>query len=158
MSIPKLSAVLVATLTIAASPALPKVMPMPLHELFWESEIVAVGRDIRIFRAHGWQVAEFEIARVLKGSPTARAVYYLADATWTCDISTASPGERSLIFLRRMGPPSRDRIAAIYSSGSSAEAREPPPETVNDSPYTWSLIPAMDGCRSVFRTTESLSP
>src|SRR5438552_15575183 len=72
--------------------------------------------------------------RVLKGGPHRRTIFYLADSTWTCDISTARPGERSLIFLRRMGTPSRERIASIYWPGSSSEERRPVPESVSNRP------------------------
>ncbi len=87
-------------LLAVAFPSYAKVAPTPLENLYWGSEIVAIGRDVRTFEKDGWQLAEFEILRVIKGACSARdRVFYLAESTWTCDVSHARPGRQALLFL-----------------------------------------------------------
>ncbi len=108
-----------------------KVGPTPLENLYWESEIVAIGRDRRVFEKDGWQLAEFEIQQVIKGSVSKNdTVYYLAEPTWTCDVSRAKAGSRSLLFLdavlEKVHPGKRD----------SAIVLGPPPPYETDSGET----------------------
>jgi hypothetical protein len=107
------------------------VSPTTLEELTWSSEIIAVGRDVRVFEVHGWRVAEFAVDRVLKGDVQTRTLYYLADPTWTCDISTAASGEKSLIFLERV------TAEEAQSDFFNRPDRIPPPVTVNARSVYW---------------------
>jgi hypothetical protein len=76
------------------------VAPTPLENLYWASEIVVIGRDLSTFEKDGWRLAEFEIERVIKGDrSTTEKIYYLAESTWTCDVSHARPGSHALLFL-----------------------------------------------------------
>jgi len=84
-----------------AAAASAMVSPTTLEELSRMSDVIVVGRDVRVFEVEGWRVAELEVERILDGVLDARTLYYLAEPTWGCDIATATPGERSLLFLRR---------------------------------------------------------
>lgn len=129
----KWAALIAAAIALAATAVFSKVGSIALAELFWESEIVAIGSDVRVFEQSGWRVAEFSVTRVFKGSPTPLTVYYLAEPTWACDISTASVGERSIIFLKRIRTTSGEPVAD-YSPGASDEERAPVPLTIDDHP------------------------
>jgi hypothetical protein len=67
---------------VAVSPVLAKVASTTLEELFWQSDLVAVGRDVRTFQVDGWTVAEFETIRFLRGASDSRSIFYLAEPTW----------------------------------------------------------------------------
>jgi hypothetical protein len=124
-----LASILVA---VACAPAVSaKVSPTTLEEVAWSSELIAVGRDVRVFDVHGWRVAEFAVDRVLKGDAQTRTLYYLADPTWTCDVSTAAPGEKSLIFLGRVA------AEEAQSDFFSRPSRETPPVTIDARPIYW---------------------
>lgn len=111
-------------LTIATS-LHAKVAPTPLENLYWASEIVAIGRDGRTFEKDGWRLAEFEIQQVIKGAVSANdTVYYLAEPTWTCDVSRAQPGSRALLFLHAL-----EKVNPIKKDSAAALGPPPPYET-----------------------------
>jgi hypothetical protein len=85
--------------TFLAVVAEAKVAPFGLDEMWWHSDLVAVGRTVRVFESEGWRIAEFEVDRVLKGPAAPQGVQFLAAPTWTCDTSHGEIGERLLLFL-----------------------------------------------------------
>jgi len=88
----------------AASIALPRaavgrVARTTLDEIVEISSVIAVVEDVEVLQSEGVRVARGTVEHVMKGPPSLREVYYLAEHTWMCDIATAKVGERSLIFL-----------------------------------------------------------
>lgn len=83
------------------------------------------SRALDQWRSEGTvRVAEAEVLRVVKGERATTKVHFLAQATWTCDISDAKVGETALLFLRESswvadeGPTLR--AALRESTGGSA--------------------------------------
>lgn len=141
----------VVTLLAVATSLYAKVGPTPLENLYWESEIVAIRRDRRVFEKDGWQLAEFEIQQVIKGSVSANTVYYLAEPTWTCDVSRARAGSRSLLFLgavlEKVHPSKRDSVIVLG----------PPPPHETDSGETVYRISASGNGRMDLSDEDELS-
>src|SRR5688572_9106966 len=75
-----------------------KVAPATLAQLIAAANVIVLGTDSTIDHGKRWDVARFKVEEVLKGTPPAELLY-LASPTWTCDIATAKPGERSLLLL-----------------------------------------------------------
>lgn len=77
-----------------------KVMGTTLRNLAASADLIVVGRVTNIIAVQGVPVAEVEVAETLKGRPHKR-IYYLAQSTWTCDITSAKVGETTLFFFKR---------------------------------------------------------
>lgn len=105
------------SLTLALLPvaAWAEVARTTVGSLSASSEIVVIGTvervvevplDVTLFAAGDKPTRTLHLARVtvderILGGPAASHVWYIADATWTCDVSAAVPGERVLLFLQR---------------------------------------------------------
>ncbi len=115
----------------ALPPTRVRVATVAFEELTLTTDVVCVGRVLRVLelerteediehnrariRAQGaeegvfdrWRLdgevrlAEVEVSRVLHGDASLRRIHYLAEGTWTCDVSDANPGETALFFLDR---------------------------------------------------------
>jgi hypothetical protein len=113
-----------AVLSMATTPGparLPKVAEIPLVDLVQYADGIFIGEVLRVVELErkvipepddffSWSnrptvhVAEVDVRRTIKGDPATKRVYYLAQSTWTCDISGAIPGERGVFFLTQSGP------------------------------------------------------
>ncbi len=77
-----------------------KVAPTTLEELIEIAEYIVVGRVSSVSDVQGVRVAALDPAMFLKGLRHPE-LFFLAEASWTCDISTAEPDEEILVFLSR---------------------------------------------------------
>lgn len=84
--------------TCVAMPAGGRVGSTTVEELTVLAEYITIGRVSEVREVEGVRVAVLKPSKILKGGP-ARVFYFLAEGTWTCDISTAEPGEEILLFL-----------------------------------------------------------
>ena len=69
-----------------------------LDELTRNAALIVRGRITQVESVHGIRIAHLRVERTLKGEPPADA-YFVADPSWSCDISHAKEGERGLYFL-----------------------------------------------------------
>ncbi len=104
-----------------APPPPARVSPIRFEDLVRFSDVIAVGRVVRIEEIHwsGWKssnswgwpeslppkvpLAELTVTSVLKGGPETKTLLFLAVSTWTCDITSAEVGETALFFLQEAG-------------------------------------------------------
>jgi hypothetical protein len=86
-----------------------RVAPTTLKQLTRVSEVIVVGKITEIRTLLGVRVATVEVRQTLKGAPRPH-VYYIAQGTWTCDISGGSLGEEALFFFSKpwVGEPFED--------------------------------------------------
>jgi hypothetical protein len=97
-----------------ASSAQAKVARMSLDELIKDAGFVGIVTVNRVSKPlFGKRNAVATVVETWQGTPLQR-VHFLAEPTWTCDISTAAPGERLLLFLVR---PEGGRLLHIAHSG-----------------------------------------
>jgi hypothetical protein len=87
--------VLGSTLPICAA-----VARTTLKGLTTSSEYIVVGRVTSVMELKGVSVATVRVSETLKGSAYPE-IAFLAQGTWTCDISAADEGEEVLLFLER---------------------------------------------------------
>lgn len=81
-----------------------KVATVSLHELVRLSDIILVGEVERVEVKAGVKVARVRSSQFIKGHAEC-PIAFVAEATWTCDISTAVPGEPVLLYLKSVGQP-----------------------------------------------------
>ena len=95
-----LLAVLVAGLSPAAVSSPPfKVRTLPIAMLAQDSDLIIEATVTKVeVGASGTRVARCTPTATWKGQPN-EVVEFLASPTWACDISTAVPGERVVLFL-----------------------------------------------------------
>ena len=78
-------------------------IPSPkLSELIKDSDYIVRGKVSRVLKISDTQIAEMEVADVLKGKHTTKKLYFMASPTWACDISHAEQNESCLYFLSRL--------------------------------------------------------
>jgi hypothetical protein len=95
----------------AAAPASAKIGPIALADLARGSDHVVMARVASMTEDGSHQAwARLEIIETWKGAPAA-SLEVLASPTWTCDVSTAEPGETALFFLYDMRTAGRCSIA-----------------------------------------------
>jgi hypothetical protein len=89
-----------AIVTIAVVPGLCRAMlrSTTIEALTRESSVIVLGRVADIVEIRGIQVARLQSERVLKGDVEVD-LYFLAEGTWSCDISDAHEGEYGLYFF-----------------------------------------------------------
>jgi hypothetical protein len=75
-----------------------KVAPTTLAKLIRFSDSIALGTVTDVRAIDGIHVARVKVSQTLKGKESDE-FYFLADPTWTCDITTANGGETALFFL-----------------------------------------------------------
>ena len=93
------SALLLALIALpAASPV--KVATISFEELVRKADAIVVGTVERVAVAGETRGARLRVEETLAGEPV-EALAFVACGTWTCDITTATLGERVLLFLRR---------------------------------------------------------
>jgi hypothetical protein len=141
------------TMTSAHAPAVKSVAPrvgvMSFDELVRFSDAIVVARVIAVHevlradptgevladphaefertRKSAWAIAEAEVLRRIKGERGTTRVWFVAEPTWTCDISTANTGETVLLFLSESGLPAREtewfaRALAALTRGTPLHA------------------------------------
>lgn len=76
-----------------------KVAATTLRELTSGADMIVVGRVADILKVKAVRLAAVEVIETLKGTPHKR-IYYLAQPTWTCDITTGRIGETALFFFK----------------------------------------------------------
>jgi hypothetical protein len=62
------------------------------------SKVVVLARVTRVESISGMKVAT---AEVLRGTTDSKTIAFIAEPTWTCDVSTAFVGETVLLFLAK---------------------------------------------------------
>ena len=82
-----------------ASAATAKVGTINLQDLTKQSSLIVVG-TVSSVHTGNIRMATFEVERFVKGTGP-KHLEFVAEPTWTCDISDAKPGERLLLFLDR---------------------------------------------------------
>jgi hypothetical protein len=121
---------------VAAFPGEAKVGRIKLGELIRGSDCILLAQVEQMLTIDGLKVAKAVPRQVLKGSPNVTTLYFVADKTWTCDISTAQTGETALLFLvkaksdrieRRMirKPTARVTLKPLFLIGDSGRGRMP---------------------------------
>ena len=94
--------------------------PTTLKKLTMGAEYIVAGRVTSVIEIKGVWVATLRPNRILKGIEVPEIVF-LAQATWTCDISGAEQGEEVLLFLQRYEfdphpQPEHERNPAVWTS------------------------------------------
>ena len=112
---------LIATLVLfAACTAQGKAGESTLEELFDEAEYVAVVTVTQIksitIGEKPYKLATAKVDRIFKGD-AAETLQYIASPSWTCDVSHAEIGEKSILFLDHRGRASTTRLS-IMNSGA----------------------------------------
>ncbi|MEQ1934378.1 MAG: hypothetical protein ABL962_10960 [Fimbriimonadaceae bacterium] len=69
-----------------------------LAELAKQTAMVVIADVRKVETIGGIKIATADVVSKVKGQPDSR-VYFVAQPTWKCDISSAAPGERVLLFL-----------------------------------------------------------
>ncbi|MSR63563.1 MAG: hypothetical protein EXS08_14090 [Planctomycetes bacterium] len=114
---------LAAVLSLHAGGTPPKVADIPLADLALYADAILIGKVNRVLRLSSadvqsqapdrlrrtpqtqqWAVAEVDVEQVIRGDARKTKVWFLAQGTWTCDVSKAIPGERALLFLTQTDP------------------------------------------------------
>lgn len=78
-----------------------EVSSISVNKLYQIAEVVAIAQVESVTKVNGAHVAHASISKTFKG-PNLTEVNFVAEATWTCDSSSAKPGERVLIYLDKM--------------------------------------------------------
>jgi hypothetical protein len=95
---------------LSASSAFAKVGYSQLSNLVSECDLVVVAKVEKVNHPIiGKRHAKASVVEVWKGAPTA-SVEFLAEPTWTCDISDAKKGETVVLFLYKEEKSSRYEI------------------------------------------------
>lgn len=81
-----------------------KVATISLQELARYSDLILVGEVKRVELRSGVKVAFVRVGSVHKGRVEG-PIAFVAEPTWTCDISSAKPGEPVLLYLDSLRPP-----------------------------------------------------
>jgi hypothetical protein len=112
MSVCRRLAAVAFLLVLLPRPAPAMVAYTTLEHLAVRANRILVGRVERVFRvpldvcdaggplsSRPRRVAKVRPVQWIKGGPGPECVFVLAEGTWTCDTSTAVPGETALFFL-----------------------------------------------------------
>jgi hypothetical protein len=112
--------VVLATLVMfLAGESFPRVAPTTLRELTGSAKLIVIGKVTSVTDVKGLKVAEVHITKTLKGAPQ-EVVYYLAQPTWTCDITAATVGEETLFFFEKYRfDPHPASMAYVRSAGAA---------------------------------------
>jgi hypothetical protein len=92
------AAVAIALALLGAPSAAAKKMGSSLETLTKDSEVIVVGRVVRVFAEGSYRFATLRVDAELKG-PGAKEVTFVASRTWSCDESFAVEGEQLFLFL-----------------------------------------------------------
>ena len=93
-------AALAAFVMFLSGVCFPRVAPTTLRELNGRAKLIVIGTVTSVRDVKGLKVAEVRVTKTLKGNPQ-ELVYYLAQPTWTCDITSANVGEETLFFFEK---------------------------------------------------------
>lgn len=91
-----------AILITAVNNAHGRVASTTLEALTKSADAIAVAKVDRVTRIGGVKVAQATVIRPLKGLSDKQQFAFLAEKTWTCDMSHAVKGETVLIFLSKL--------------------------------------------------------
>jgi hypothetical protein len=69
-----------------------------LNALTANSDIIVLGKVLRLLPIKGLNIAEVRVLKQLKGDSSS-SIYFLNTSTWTCDITGADSGEVDVFFL-----------------------------------------------------------
>ena len=86
-------------LVCMAPMATKKVKTITVDELYQMSQVIATAKVESISAVSGVKVATAKIIKIFKGKPVTDHLKFVAQQTWTCDISTAIKGETILLYL-----------------------------------------------------------
>ena len=91
----------IAIFLVVATPhlAMAKVAGTTLGDLAKISPTIVLAKVERTSKIDGRNWAEARVLEVIKG-PALTTLHFLAEPTWTCDISEAKDGEKVLLFLQ----------------------------------------------------------
>lgn len=107
------AAFLIFVLSFAfASTIQARVMEMVFDDLIEDADLIVIGKVESINHISDVRIAKFKISQTLKGTATDE-IYFLAERTWTCDISDARVGEKALLFLSKYNYLSKLEIQGI---------------------------------------------
>ena len=76
------------------------VRDVSLAELVDASEVILVGTVVEVRDVEGIRVARVEVEQTIKG-PTYEEIWYLAQGTWACDITSGKLNERAILLLNK---------------------------------------------------------
>src|SRR5688500_11886179 len=94
---------LVLTFAVSAAVSVQaKAGSISFEDLASSSEQIVIGKVETVTSIEDVRVAKVAVTRTLKGIPV-NEVYYLAEPTWTCDITSAEVGETALFFFYKYG-------------------------------------------------------
>lgn len=101
-----------------------KVSTISLEALAKQSDAIVVAEVSKIVTRAGVRVAVATIVEGVKpGSPTG-TIEFVAEATWTCDISSAVAGERVLLFLSEVRNESRATMFRQELAQAASESQK----------------------------------
>jgi hypothetical protein len=110
---------LVAIAALLTGACQSKVAPTSLESLTIRADLIVIGRVARLVTVKGIQVAEVQVTRTIKGS-SRQSVYYLAQPTWICDITSGTVGEDTLFFFNEYAfDPEPASMGFVRSTGSA---------------------------------------
>jgi hypothetical protein len=89
-----------AMMALLVGECVSKVAPTTLQELADHADLIVIGKVTRVIEVKGIQVAEVQVSDTVKGVPHP-TIYYLAQPTWICDITSATVAEETLFFFNQ---------------------------------------------------------
>ncbi|BBO24375.1 MAG: hypothetical protein AMXMBFR19_09360 [Chthonomonadaceae bacterium] len=89
-------------LSLLCASAQAKVATISLNALAKLSDLILVAEVERVELRAGVRVARIKTIQFVKGSAEC-PIAFVAERTWTCDLSTAIAGERVLLYLSSIG-------------------------------------------------------
>lgn len=102
---------LLAALTCLTSVSAKKVAPITVNQLYQMSPVIVRAQVFSIAKASGVRIATAKVLDTFKGQAGV-TVSFVAQKTWTCDVSNAKTGEEVLLYLIPAKPESdvRDMV------------------------------------------------
>lgn len=83
---------------VFVSTAQARVMEMLFDDLIEDADLIVIGKVESLKYISDVKIAKFKVSQTLKGNSTDE-IYFVAEKTWTCDVSYARIGEQALIFF-----------------------------------------------------------
>lgn len=94
----RIVSLLAVVTALTTTGVLGRVAEVSLEQLVEASEVILVGKVVEVREVDGVRVARVRVEQTIKG-PAEEEVWYLAQGTWTCDITGGRLNERSILFL-----------------------------------------------------------
>jgi hypothetical protein len=100
-----------------------RVAPADFSTLVRRADVVVLGKVISVETINGVKIARVKVLETYKGRKL-DVLSFVAQPTWTCDISDAVKGETALLLLHSYKNPRKTSEQASFSPRSSPEELE----------------------------------